>query len=76
MCVCVFGRLSAKKKKERRREMSERMVAWKYESMHGRPLNKNQLAHTKSTPPSLWAWAENGEGREEIFGLFALKPML
>ena len=52
------------------------MVAWKYDSMHGRPLNKNELAHTKSTPPSLWAWAENGEGKEKELGLECLAHIM
>ena len=52
------------------------MVAWKYESVHGRPLNKNELAHTKSTPPSLWAWAENWEGKEKELGLECLAHIM
>ena len=50
MSVCEL--CSAKRRREERREKVDEIGAWKYESMHGSPLNKNELAHTKSTLPS------------------------
>ena len=44
--------------------------------LHGNPMCKSEVSPNKVNPPSLWAWAENGEGSEGIFGLFVLKPML
>ena len=74
MCVCVL--CSAERRREERREKVDEIGAWKYESMHGSPLNKNELAHTKSTLPSLWAWVENGEGKEKELGLECLANIM
>ena len=72
--VCVLS--SAERRREERREKINEMVACKYGRMHGRPLSKNEVAHTKSTPPSLWAWAENGEGKEKELGLECLAHIM
>ena len=66
-CVCVcLG--SAERKKGRRREKGDEIIAWKYETMHGSPLNKNELAPQSQLFLSLWAWAENGEGKRRFLG--------
>ena len=75
MCVCLWC-VRPREVKERKREILDGIVAWKYGRMHGRPLSKNEVAHTKSTPLSLWAWAENGEGKEKELGLECLAHIM
>ena len=68
MCVCVcLG--SAKRRREERREKVDEIGAWKYESMHGSPLDKNELAHTKSTLSFFVGLGRKWRGKEKIFGL-------
>ena len=68
-CVCVcFDSAEREREGEEERDL-DRIVAWKYESLHGSRLGKNELATQSQLFLSLWAWAENGEGKRKIIGL-------
>ena len=68
VCVCLgFGREGEREKK---RETLIRYLLGNMGCMHGNPTNKDEVAQ-RSTLPFLWAWAENGEGRESFWALKA-----
>ena len=68
-CGCVFVWIRPRGREGEEDRDLDGIVAWKYESLHGSPLGKNEFAPQSQLFLSLWAWAENGEGKRKFFGL-------
>ena len=74
LCVCLSLGFSAESRKERRRESVDRMVAWKYEILHGEPKYNKEVASGKSTLLICLVGPRRGERKGRILGFLCLSP--